>query len=127
MFPNGVSYYLETELLDYALTLGMNPDQYWYDDPRLLDNYEQSFMKKSKKDLEQIWLQGLYFKMALSSTVVPSVMANRKIINSMPHYPSLNDLYNESNEMTEEEISQARKKVYEFWGRRGKLKEEEKG
>ena len=57
MFPNGIKHYFETELLDYALTIGMTEDEYWFGDPRLMDNFEKKESVLFKKmDLAFVYL-----------------------------------------------------------------------
>ena len=115
LFPYGVKYYLETELLDYALTLGMTPEEYWCWDPHLLDNYEQAFKSKSQIKTQDLWLQGLYFKSALNSTVLIAGLADKKITSRMPKYADNPMKYNSNGELTDEEVEAQRKAVYRFF------------
>ena len=115
LFPYGVKYYLETELLDYGLTLGMTPEEYWYWDPHLLDNYEQAFKSKSQIKTQDLWLQGLYFKSALNSTVLIAGLADKKITSRMPKYADNPMKYKSNGELTDEEVEAQRKAVYRFF------------
>lgn len=114
LFPDGVKHYLETELLDYALVLGMTPDEYWYDDPRLLDNYEQAFQTKGKIKIQDAWIQGIYFKSALNSTVLIAGIADKKIIGKMPKYADDPMKYKPNGELTDEDIKAQRQAMYRF-------------
>lgn len=115
MFPNGIKHYYETELLDQALLFGMTSDQYWYDDPRLLDNYEKMYEKQRETDANNAWLNGAYVKSALASSVFVSSLYDKKIHNKMPKYPDPPKFENkEKVDLSEEEIQNERNKLFSF-------------
>ena len=48
IFRKGIKQYFEEDWLDYALQIGMTPDQFWYDNPQLFYNYEQKVYRRNK-------------------------------------------------------------------------------
>lgn len=46
----------------------MSSDEYWFGDPSLVFNYDNSFKLRQMYDLQMAWTNGTYFKSALSST-----------------------------------------------------------
>ena len=107
----GVKYYFETELLDYALFLGMSIDEFWFSDPRILDNYEKAYEARRKSEIQKIWVQGAYFKNAIDSSVFVVGLANKKILRSMPKYP---DVPFKTEEETKIDVEKERQRLYEF-------------
>lgn len=95
----------------------MTPDQYWYEDPRLLDNYEQSYIAKSKIGLQDKWIQGIYFRAALQSSMIISVPAfdTNKISRNMPKYPDNPAKYEDNGELTEAEKERQREQLYQMF------------
>ena len=78
----------EVFLLPY-LTIGGSRNEFWN---LTLKDLEIDFRAyKSKKQLQQqeIWLQGLYFKQALESSVLVCGLADRKVVKEMPKYPEM--------------------------------------
>lgn len=73
-------------MLDYALTLGMTPEQYWNDDPRLILNYEKKYQNEQNVMRQKAWLVGAYVKSALQSTILVATLAEKKTARSMPEY-----------------------------------------
>lgn len=60
--------YLE-KLFVYALSIGMTYDQYWHDDPKLINSYIQAEEIRQRKRNTELWLQGLYVYRAFGSLV----------------------------------------------------------
>lgn len=57
------------ELFAYALSIGMTYNQYWYDEPALLNNYVRAEQIKQRKRNNEMWLQGAYIYQAIGSLV----------------------------------------------------------
>ena len=60
--------YLE-ELFAYALSIGMTYEQYWYDDPMLINAYIRADEIKQRRRNNEMWLQGLYVYQAVGSLI----------------------------------------------------------
>lgn len=56
--------YLE-KLCDYALSIGMSYDQYWYGDPHILVNYVNAEEIRQRKRNTEMWIQGAYVYQAI--------------------------------------------------------------
>ena len=66
--PQEILDYLE-ELFAYALSIGMTYEQYWYQDPKLLNSYMRAEeIRLSRKNFE-LYLQGLYVHIAIGDLV----------------------------------------------------------
>ena len=55
------------KLCDYALSIGMPYDLYWYGDPQALKRYVNAEEIKQKKRNTELWLQGLYIYQAIGN------------------------------------------------------------
>ena len=66
--PQDIINYLY-ELFAYALSIGMNYEQYWYDDPMLINSYIKAEEIRQVKKNNELWLQGLYVYIAICDLV----------------------------------------------------------
>ena len=57
------------KLFAYALSIGMTYDQYWHEDPKLINSYIEAEEIKQRKLNNQLWLQGLYVYQAVGSLI----------------------------------------------------------
>ena len=57
------------KLFVYALSIGMTYEQYWHDDPKLINSYIEAEEIKQRKLNNQLWLQGLYVYQAVGSLI----------------------------------------------------------
>jgi hypothetical protein len=90
------------EQLDYALQIGMTPSQFWYDNPRLILNYQEKFKAEQMRQQQMIWLQGAYVKNALQSTILVAGLADKNTAQKMPKYPEM-PKFEEQRELSEEQ------------------------
>jgi len=93
----------------------MTPDQFWYDNPQLLYNYEQKFIDEIKRKDVEMWSMGVIIKNAMQSTVVPIGLC--KSASDIPKYmecPHKDEAEAEEKgrELTEEEKQSLRLKQY---------------
>lgn len=100
--------YFYDDLLDYALVIGMTPEQYWYGNPRLILNYEKKYQDEMLRKRQEAWLIGAYVKSALSSTILVAGLADKDTDNKMPKYP---DMPMPTNDEGEVEMSETRKEL----------------
>lgn len=97
------------EWLDYALLVGMTPDEYWFADPALIYNYAEKYRLECRLREDELWLQGAYFKAALSSTVLMVGLADEKTARKMPEYPARpSESANPNGTPTEKQINSER-------------------
>lgn len=110
-------------MLDYALVLGMTPEQYWYGNPRLLLNYEKKYQMESDKKRQEAWLIGAYVKSALSSTILVAGLADKDTSNKMPKYPECPMPTDEEGktEMTEKQKELERDRLYRYYHKLAKI------
>lgn len=66
--PQDIIEYLN-ELFAYALSLGMTYEQYWYDEPKLINAYIKAEEMRISKRNQELWLQGLYNHIALNTSL----------------------------------------------------------
>lgn len=107
--------YLKYDLLDYAIIIGMTPEQYWKDNPMLISNYEKAYEFKQKQIEQQIWLMAQYNCCALSSSVlnVAGITDYKKFkVPEMPKCPYSED---KNKHMTEQQIKNERLRAYAFF------------
>ncbi len=106
--------YFEREMLDNALTVGMTPSEFWYDDPELYFNYVRVYEKKVKENQQHIWQIGARMCQALQSTVIfPAGVIDKSVINAMPKYPDcpFTEEDKPAEELTEAETEYLRQKA----------------
>ena len=106
----GFRYYFDVELFDLALLYGMTPDEYWFGDPAMLENYAHLYESRRKQADEDAWLTGRYVLSALQSHPVPVWLAlSDKCLKDMPEYPQeplLSKKESQQPRLSEEEIRQ---------------------
>lgn len=100
--------YFYDDLLDYALVIGMTPEQYWYDNPRLILNYEKKYQDEMLRKRQEAWLFGAYVKSALSSTILVAGLADKDTSKKMPKYA---DMPMPTNDDGEVEMSETAKEL----------------
>lgn len=66
--PQEIIDYLEN-LFSYALSIGMTYEQYWYDEPSLLNRYVKAEEYRRIRRNQEMWLQGLYVHIAIGDLV----------------------------------------------------------
>lgn len=66
--PKDIIDYLD-ELFAYALAIGMTYEQYWYDEPKLINAYIKAEEIKTIKRNNEMWLQGLYNHISLNTSL----------------------------------------------------------
>lgn len=49
----------------------------------------RAYKRRCENQQQLAWLQGLYFKQALQSSVLACGLADKKVINNMPKYPDM--------------------------------------
>jgi len=64
--PQDIIDYLN-KLFAYALSIGMSYDQYWKEDPKLINAYIQAEEIRQRKRNNEMWLQGAYIYHAIGS------------------------------------------------------------
>lgn len=64
--PKDIIDYLNN-LFAYALSLGMTYNQYWYEDPKLINAYIKAEEIRQRKRNNEMWLQGAYIYQAVGS------------------------------------------------------------
>ena len=109
--------YLENDLLDYAILIGMTPEQYWKDNPMLITNYQKAYETKQKLIEQQIWLMAQYNRCAFSSSVlnVASITDYKHYkIPEMPKCPYVDEMKSKQP-MTEQQIENERLRAYAFF------------
>ena len=78
----------EVYLLPY-LTIGGSRSEFWELTPSDILIDFKAFRKKHELKEQDMWLQGLYFKRALESSVLVCGLADKKVIREMPKYPNM--------------------------------------
>lgn len=66
--PQDILEYLD-DLFAYALFLGMTYEQYWFQDPRLINAYIRAEEIRTMRKNRDLWLQGLYVHIAIGDLV----------------------------------------------------------
>ena len=101
----------------------MTPEQYWYDDPRLLLNYEKKYEAECNSKRQEAWLIGAYVKSALSSTILVAGLAEKDTAEKLPKYPECpkpSDMH-EGENRTEIEIELERERLYRYYRKLAKI------
>ena len=66
--PKDIINYLN-DLFDYALSIGMTYEEYWLQDPLLLEHYIKAEEMRVMRKNQELWLQGLYVHIAIADLV----------------------------------------------------------
>ncbi len=72
------------EVFPYYLSLGMTYDLFWNDRPELVKMYRKADELNNKRKNQELWLQGIYMRYALASTVGNMFVKHK---SEMTHYP----------------------------------------
>ena len=75
--------YLE-QLCDYALSIGMSYNEYWYGDPHILVNYVHAEEIRQKRKNNEMWIQGAYIYEAIGN-LAPILNAFSKDNRAKPY------------------------------------------
>lgn len=102
-------------MFEYALTLGMSVDEYWYGDPYLLYRFESKYQNQRKLKEQHMWLMGQYVARALQCVPlnVNGFIQNQSQIIDYPECPH-SDPFGLERPMTKEEkelLEQARARL----------------
>lgn len=95
------------QLCDYALSIGMSYDLYWYGEPDALNRYIKAEEIRQKKANYQAWLQGLYVYEAIGSLV--------PILNSFSKEHKARPYIKEPFPTSEAEVEERRLRRIEAW------------
>ena len=111
-----MDFYKE-DLFEYALTIGMTAEQYWFGDPALIYTYESVYQNQQKLKQQDMWLMGQYIKRAIESSVVnvAGFIEKKSQVGVYPECPHT-DLFTHSKPLTEEQkalLRQARARLSE--------------
>ena len=112
-----IAEYLKYDLFDYALIIGMTPEQYWCGNPQMLYNYKRAYEFTQKKLEQHIWLSARYNQCAVSSSVVnvAGITDYKKYkIPDMPPCPYLEE-EKEKRILTEQDKQNERLRAYAFF------------
>lgn len=106
-----LDYYKE-QYFDYALTIGMSVEEYWFGDPHLIYRFEQAYSNKRKIEQQNMWLLGTYIQSAISSVPlnVAGFIEKQSQLSKYPECP-YQDLFSEK---VKEPISEEQKQLYEY-------------
>ena len=80
------------------LTIGGSRETFWHLTPKTIQIDFRAYKKRYEQQLQMAWVQGLYFKQALKSSVMVCTLADRKIVSQMPKYPPFPKTDEEVNE-----------------------------
>ena len=105
-------------MLEFALIIGMTPEQYWFDNPQLLYNYKRAYEFTQKKIEQNLWLASGYNKEAFSSSIlnVVGITDYKKYkIPDMPKCPYVEEEKSKQQIMTQQQIENERLRAYAFF------------
>lgn len=90
--------------MDYALTIGMSVEEYWFGDPHLIFRYEERFNNQRKLKEQDMWLLGNYMIRAMESARfnVNGFIEKSSQLIPYPECP-YDDLFRAKKELTEEQ------------------------
>jgi hypothetical protein len=69
------------------MSIGMTYDEFWNQDVALVGAYRKAFELKRRQQNEMLWMQGMYFRDALLSTVVNMFADKSSRKNEYPAEP----------------------------------------
>lgn len=95
------------QLCEYALSIGMSYDLYWYGDPYELNRFVKAEEIRQKKMNFQVWLQGYYVYQAIGSLV--------PLLNPFSNEHKAKPYLKEPIPLTEKEAEERRLRRLEKW------------
>lgn len=93
----------EAYLLPY-LTIGGSRQEFWKMTPKDIEIDFRAYQNKINNQLQMAWINGLYVKAALNSTILMCGLADKKVLSNLPDYPEMPNVNEQEEELTEEEI-----------------------
>lgn len=108
--------WVRNEYLLPSLVIGVPEDIFWKQTPITIQLYFKADKAKQQRNIQMAWLQGIYVKRALQSTILAAALADDKVAKNMPKYPECP--YNEqesSVELTEEQKQKERDRLYMYY------------
>ena len=96
------------------LVIGLDENIFWKQTPKTIKIYFEANKIREQKKVQEMWLSGLYFKQALSSTILVAGLADKNTSQRMPKYPQCP--YNEVKEvqLTEEQKQYERMRLVQY-------------
>lgn len=110
------------EVCPYYLAIGMTLDEFWNGSPHLVKYYRQSHKLQMEQANQIAWIQGLYFKAALDSTL--GTMFKRKGSKNVPYLEQPLEIFPKTQEEKEKEAIAERQKAIDYFN--SLIKEQEK-
>ena len=88
------------------MSIGGTRKDFWHLTPKTILIDFKAHSNRVNEQMQLAWLQGLYVKAALSSTVLACGLADKRAISQMPKYPDKPSIseQEQEQEMTDEEI-----------------------
>ena len=100
----------------------MTLHEYWYESPHLVKYYRQAHKLKMEEQNQIAWIQGLYFKAALDSTL--GTMFKRKGAKNVPYLEKPLEIFPKTEAEKEKEAIKERQKAIDYFNRL--IKEQQK-
>lgn len=103
------------------MAIGMSLAEFWDGSPQLVRYYREAHRLKMEEENQKAWVQGLYFKSALDSSL--SQLFKKKGSKGVQYLEKPLDIYGKSEKEKEREAIKEREKAVKFFN---KLMEEQK-
>lgn len=100
----------------------MTLDEFWNGSPHLVKYYRQSHKLQMEQANQIAWIQGLYFKAALDSTL--GTMFKRKGAKNVPYIEKPLEIFPKTEKEKEKEAIKERQKAIDYFN--NLIKEQEK-
>lgn len=101
------------EVCPYYIAIGMSLDEYWNGSPHLVKYYRQSHRLQMEQQNQIAWIQGLYFKAALDSTL--GTMFRSRGSKAIPYVEKPFDIFPKTEREKEQEAIEQRRKAVEYF------------
>ena len=101
------------EVCPYYLAIGMTLHEYWHESPHLVKYYRQAHKLKMEEQNQIAWIQGLYFKAALDSTL--RTMFKRKGAKNVPYLDKPLEIFPKTEAEKEKEAIAERQKAIDYF------------
>lgn len=90
------------------LTIGGSRETFWKLNPKSIQIDFQAYKERQENELRMAWVQGLYVKLAIQSSVVACTLADKTVLSHLPKYPEMpktdEQLQDEDNIKAQQEL-----------------------
>lgn len=106
------------------MAIGMSLAEFWDGPPHLVEYYREAHRLKMREENQKAWVQGLYFKSALDSSL--SHLFKKKGSKGIQYLEKPLDIFGKTEKEKEKEAIKERQKAVDYFNKLIKLQQKRK-